>query len=156
MRSVALAACLMALAAAGGAQAQPLPAPSAAGPYQVLTVQGGKLYLLALGSRVRVGDIGTITMISLEDVPSGKMPPRVDIALEWDCTRRASRNGVMAGRDLQGKLLQTLPSKNLAWTTAGAGPADQTMIKFACEGTYSGPTASNVEAIAKSWREQPK
>ncbi len=156
MRSVLAVAWLVAFAVAGGAQAQQLPAPSAAGPYQVLTVQSGKLYLLALGSRVRSGDIGTITMISLEKVPSGKMPPRVDIALEWDCTRRASRNGVMAGRDLQGNLLQTLPSKNLNWTTAGSGPSDQTMLKFACEGTYSGPTGSNVEAIARSWREQPK
>lgn len=156
MCKLAFAASILALAIAGGAQAQPLPAPSAAGPYQILTNQGGKLYLIAIGSRVRSGNSGTVTMISLEDVPSGKTPPRVDIAIEFDCTRRASMNGVMAGRDLQGNLVQTLMSKNRTWTTAGSGPADQTLVKFACEGAYTGPTASNVEAIAKAWRERPQ
>jgi|GEM_PF-3743183 len=156
MRTVALAACSMALSIAGGAKAQPLPAPSAAGPYQILSPQGGKLYLLALGSRVRSGSNWTITMINLEDVPSGKIPPRVDIAIEFDCTRQASMNGVMAGRDLQGTLVQTLMSKNRVWTIAGQGPADRKLVKFACDGAYSGDTASNVEAIAKAWRERPK
>ncbi|MBP7704794.1 MAG: hypothetical protein KA105_05855 [Caulobacter sp.] len=155
MRTIA-AACLAAAALAGGARAQPLPAPSAAGPYQIVSNQGGKLYLMAIGSRVKSGGAVTITMISLEDVPVGKVPPRVDIALEWDCTKRASMNGVMAGRDLQGNLVQTLMSKNRTWTTAGSGAADQALVKFACEGTYAGPTASNVEAIAKAWRERPK
>lgn len=155
MRTIA-AALLTASAIAGAAYAQPLPVPSAAGPYQIVSEQGGKLYLMAIGSRVKSGNAATITMISLEDVPSGKMPPRVDIALDWDCAKRASMNGVMAGRDLQGSLLQTLMSKNRTWTTAGSGPADQALVKFACEGVYAGPTAPNVEAMAKAWRERAK
>lgn len=139
MRILAMAATIAALVLAMGGTATAQAVPST-GPYYVIEGDLNKAFVMALGTRDRLGEEANLTVVVLlSDAAQADSNgvARLDMAYEFRCDENTLRNTRSAFFRPDGSLIQTLV--NVAeWEGISAGAMSEKMRDYACEGTRPG------------------
>jgi len=130
----------LALTLGGTATAQSIPS---TGPYYVIEGDLNKAFIMALGTRDRLGEeasLSVIVLLSDAAQADSNGVARLDMAYEFRCDENTLRNTRSAFFRPDGSLIQTLV--NVAeWEGISAGAMSEKMRDYACEGTLPGDEA---------------
>jgi hypothetical protein len=152
----AIAALLLGLApSAAAAQSH---APPLAGPYYNTGGNPTGYSFAAAGTRERMGDLATITRITLLAAArevEGLAVGRFDTVIEFNCATREMRPIRIAARGMTNELLKVISRADDPWSRiAASDPGSALELALACDGTIpeGRPVVSDIDARITRFR----